>query len=283
LYIKKRTILIFTSIIVLIFSAAGVYAATMDSSNTSTIYACQTNQTGLLRVVVANTACKNNETALSWNVIGPKGDKGDMGATGPQGPKGDTGAMGAIGTAGPQGPAGIDGAVGLQGTQGPKGDTGEQGPVGPTGQQGLEGVQGTVGATGLQGPQGLQGVPGAQGLKGDKGDPGPASGTDIVNGKVSIISDYTGQIYGITHLGTKPFTARSSPANFFPIQITFPPGTFSPGVKKYFMTLGPSSYSLVSSDGALAADGSVTFSITFTTYPIPTSNWEFTFMVLAMQ
>jgi hypothetical protein len=298
LYIKKRTILIFTSIIVLIFSAAGVYAATTQSSNTNTIYACQTKGDNLLRVVDANTACKNNETVLSWNVIGPKGDKGDTGAAGPkgdtgavgatgsQGPKGDTGATGVTGTAGPQGPAGVDGAVGPQGIQGPKGDTGAQGPVGPIGPQGLEGkegVQGFVGATGLQGPQGLPGVSGAQGLKGDKGDPGPAGGTDIVNGKVSIIADYTGQIYDITHLGTKPFTATSSIAHYFPIQITFPPGTFSPGVKKYFITLGPSSYSLASSDAALAADGSVTFSITFTSYPIPTLNWEFTFMVSAMQ
>jgi hypothetical protein len=47
--------LIFTSIIVLIFSAAGVYAATTQSSNTSVIYACQTKQIGLLRVVDVNT------------------------------------------------------------------------------------------------------------------------------------------------------------------------------------------------------------------------------------
>ena len=37
------------------------------------------------------------------NVIGPKGDTGATGATGPQGPKGDTGATGATGPQGPQG------------------------------------------------------------------------------------------------------------------------------------------------------------------------------------
>ena len=43
---------------------------------------------------------------------GPKGDKGDTGATGPQGPKGDTGATG------PQGPKGATGATGPQGPSG---------------------------------------------------------------------------------------------------------------------------------------------------------------------
>jgi hypothetical protein len=154
LYIKKRTILIFTSIIVLIFSAAGVYAATTESINTTTIYACQTNQTGMLHVVDVNTACKNNETKLFWNVIGPKGDKGDpgvqgpkgdtgiAGATGLQGPKGDIGATGVTGAAGPQGPAGKDGAVGPQGTQGLKGDTGAQGVAGLIGPQGIKGDAG---------------------------------------------------------------------------------------------------------------------------------------------
>ena len=47
---------------------------------------------------------------------GPKGDKGDTGATGPQGPKGDTGAAG---------------------PQGPKGDTGATGPAGPAGSGGV--------------------------------------------------------------------------------------------------------------------------------------------------
>ncbi|WP_270332995.1 collagen-like triple helix repeat-containing protein [Ligilactobacillus acidipiscis] len=43
-------------------------------------------------------------------VAGPKGDKGDAGATGAQGPKGDTGAAGKDGTAGPKGADGKNGS-----------------------------------------------------------------------------------------------------------------------------------------------------------------------------
>lgn len=65
---------------------------------------------------------------------GPKGPKGDTGATGPQGPKGDTGA------------------------QGPKGDTGETGPQGPQGEQGERGIQGEAGPRGEKGETGNSGV-----------------------------------------------------------------------------------------------------------------------------
>ena len=63
--------------------------------------------------------------------VGPKGDKGDTGETGPQGPKGDTGATG---------PQGLKGDTGATGPQGPKGDKGDTGPQGPQGEQGPAGV-----------------------------------------------------------------------------------------------------------------------------------------------
>ena len=84
---------------------------------------------------------------------GPKGDKGDTGATGPQGPKGDKGDTG---PPGPIGPIGDKGDIGPPGPQGPKGDKGDTGATGP------QGPKGNTGATGPQGPQGP---------KGDKGDP----------------------------------------------------------------------------------------------------------------
>ena len=72
--------------------------------------------------------------AYVGNFKGPKGDKGDTGATGPQGVKGATGATG------PQGPKGDTGATG---PQGPKGDTGATGATGPTGAKGATGTRGS--------------------------------------------------------------------------------------------------------------------------------------------
>jgi hypothetical protein len=121
LYINKKTILLLAGIIVPVFSGVGVYAATTQIS-ASTIYACQMKQVGLLRVVDANTSCTKNETKVSWNVAGPKGDPGVAGPAGSQGPAGTNGATG------PQGPAGVKGdtgAVGPQGVQGSKGDKGD--------------------------------------------------------------------------------------------------------------------------------------------------------------
>lgn len=113
----------------------------------------------------ANGALYGPKTAQGWgapvSLVGPKGSKGDTGATGPQGLKGDTGATGPKGDTGSQGPKGDTGAKGDQGVQGPKGDTGSQGP------QGVEGPQGDKGDTGDSGPQGVQGP---QGVKGDRGE-----------------------------------------------------------------------------------------------------------------
>ncbi|WP_335402484.1 hypothetical protein [Bacillus sp. JJ1533] len=92
--------------------------------------------------------CGKKETKISWNQIGPKGDKGDTGAIGPQGPKGDKGEIGATGTQGPKGDKGDTGATGNQGL---KGDTGPMGPQGPKGDTGLQGLQGPPGpASSLQ-------------------------------------------------------------------------------------------------------------------------------------
>jgi hypothetical protein len=229
--------LIFTSIIVLIFSAAGVYAATMDSSNSTTIYACQTNQTGLLHVVDVNTACKNNETKLFWNVVGPKGDKGDIGATG------------ATGIAGPQGPAGKDGAVGPQGTQGPKGDTGAQGVAGLIGPQGVKGDTGAVGPQGLAGPfgpmgpagakgdtgaQGVAGLIGLQGVKGDTGAVGPqgpagVNGKDGAQGPAGPVKSISGMVFGYAptaniNFGSGFTVERVATGKYI---INFPAGTWT--------------------------------------------------------
>lgn len=96
---------------------AGIVSATIPSNNV--IDACYSKSGGSLRVIDGTvTNCGKNESALAWNVQGPKGEKGDPGETGPQG------------AAGPQGETG---AQGLQGPIGPQGPQGETGPAGPAG------------------------------------------------------------------------------------------------------------------------------------------------------
>lgn len=77
--------------------------------------ACINGGNGGMRLVDAAQPCHNNETRVTWNVIGPPGPAGPTGptgATGPAGPTGATGATGAIGPAGPAGPTGPSGPPG---------------------------------------------------------------------------------------------------------------------------------------------------------------------------
>jgi hypothetical protein len=124
--------------------AAGVATATsmVQGSATTAIQACQNNGSGLLRVVNSTSDCRQNETALTWNVAGAPGPAGPAGATGATGPAGPTGAAGAKGETGATGPAGV------------KGDTGVTGAAGPTGPVGPTGLTGNTGATGPTGPAG---------------------------------------------------------------------------------------------------------------------------------
>jgi Collagen triple helix repeat (20 copies) len=85
------------------------------------IFACVNNGNGDVRLVGQNAICKNNETLVVWNVVGPQGP------IGPQGPAGPVGATG------PAGPAGATGPSGPAGPQGPLGPVGPVGPPGPAG------------------------------------------------------------------------------------------------------------------------------------------------------
>src|SRR3954452_16337955 len=75
--------------------AVGVAAAAFGSGNT--IMAC-VKDNGEVRLIDPSStkkdlqACKKDETAVNWNVVGP---------TGPMGAKGNTGATGATGATGP--------------------------------------------------------------------------------------------------------------------------------------------------------------------------------------
>ena len=112
-----------TSLVIsgLALSLLGVGGAFGGSSQIS---GCINKKTFVLRVV---SKCSKDETKISWNVVGAKGDKGDTGATGPEGVVGAvgvTGPEGAVGAVGATGPQGLTGATGPQGLTGPKGETG---------------------------------------------------------------------------------------------------------------------------------------------------------------
>ncbi len=113
-----------------------VYSTVLVSAQgTVTYYGCNSNGT-LKQVGTSQPNCKQGDTLMTWNQVGPMGP---VGAKGDQGDKGDTGD------------------TGPQGLQGPKGDKGDTGDTGAQGPQGLQGVQGDVGPQGPQGPVGVSG------------------------------------------------------------------------------------------------------------------------------
>ena len=108
---------------ILVFTAIMLAAHTAAAQN-NLILACRSNANGSLRQVSAQADCRNNETFVTWSIVGPLGPQGPAGPAGPQGPIGPTGP---IGPAGPTGPAGLTGPEGPQGAQGPAGPTGPAG------------------------------------------------------------------------------------------------------------------------------------------------------------
>lgn len=104
---------------------AGFATAAITATPTTTINACESNANGTIKLVTDPSQCNpKNDTAISWNTVGPQGP---LGPIGPQGP------------AGPTGPQGDTGATGATGPQGPQGDTGAPGPTGPKGAAGVSG------------------------------------------------------------------------------------------------------------------------------------------------
>lgn len=71
-----------------------------------------------------------------------KGEKGDIGETGPQGIQGPKGEVGPQGEQGIQGPIGPQGEQGIQGVQGEKGINGKNGKDGTNGKDGINGTNG---------------------------------------------------------------------------------------------------------------------------------------------
>jgi len=97
-------------------SSFGVFAA-----DAPTFRGCLNLKGDLYNVAVSPAqlpACKQGDTVVGWNQVGPVGTKG---AQGDPGPAGAQGLKGDPGVAGPQGARGDPGPAGAQGPQGPAG------------------------------------------------------------------------------------------------------------------------------------------------------------------
>jgi hypothetical protein len=128
------------AVVVLCGAAAGISYATnaITRTATSTLQACANGTNGNLRLVSSPSDCRTNETAVSWNVVGPQGEQGPPGAAGKDGVDGKDGANGVsptvtpllVGDANcPTGGASITDAAGHTAyvCNGAKGDTGASG------------------------------------------------------------------------------------------------------------------------------------------------------------
>ena len=163
------------SLVVLLLAAAVTITL---AEETVTYYACVNNASGTIKIVEEDQECHKNETLISWNQRGPKGEQGEQGEPGPQGEQGEPG---------PQGEPGLDGRDGQDGTDGlacwdldgdgaasQDEDLNGDGRVDVNDCQGPQGEQGPKGDQGDPGPQGEQGVPGPQGDPGLDGADGLA-------------------------------------------------------------------------------------------------------------
>ncbi len=156
-----------TAAVCSLLASAAVLAAPPKPAST-VIIACYNAESGRARIVDSTNECERHERYVVWNITGPQGPAGPVGAQGP---------AGVPGPAGTQGPAGVKGALGPAGPAGLNGATGPAGPPGATGLAGATGPPGAPGPAGLQGPIGLTGVPGPAGPSGPTGAPGPAGPT----------------------------------------------------------------------------------------------------------
>jgi hypothetical protein len=121
---------------VTLLSTAAAKLASAQDGDPVAIHACVKSDTpgnGLVRIVQPDEECKQNETRIGWNLMGPPGPPGPAGPEGPAGPRGPEGPAGPAGAEGPQGPAGPAGPQGPGGPEGPQGPGGPEGPPGPPG------------------------------------------------------------------------------------------------------------------------------------------------------
>lgn len=157
---------------------------------------------------------------------GLKGEKGDLGFSGP---KGDPGERGWPGLNGTRGNPGQNGSPGLPGTKGQKGEEGSsceclsgekgepglRGEMGPPGMDGEKGDRGTAGPQGLKGDTGARGPPGARGMAGMRGERGP-KGARGPRGLKGSPGESLEQVHSAFSVGL--FPSRSFPPPNLPVK-----------------------------------------------------------------
>ncbi len=87
---SKRVLIILATAAVVAVAGMTLIRASIPAPS-GVVYGCYDKNGGLRVIDSAVTACKNNETSLSWNQTGPMGLPGPIG---PQGPTGPTGPIG---------------------------------------------------------------------------------------------------------------------------------------------------------------------------------------------
>lgn len=176
---KLRTIVVAAVSLLLVagFATTVATGATSDKGRRLAGPFCISLDTGVVRAVAVNQACRPGEvrkvgvaipcrTLTGAIVFTSRGCVGPRGARGPKGDNG-MGIQGAPGKDGAAGPAGKDGATGAPGPQG------GPGPAGKVSVEQLTGEQSNcVKISGSDGSSGV--ICGTAGPKGDKGDRGPA-------------------------------------------------------------------------------------------------------------
>src|SRR6266536_1535165 len=83
----KRKVGVAAAILIVAVAGASTYAWARGQ-DAATIYGCVASADGKLRIVPTAGACKNGESELSWNSVGPMGPAGRDGRDGVQGPPG---------------------------------------------------------------------------------------------------------------------------------------------------------------------------------------------------
>jgi type VI secretion system secreted protein Hcp len=122
-----------TTLAVLVLGCVLVPSAFTDGPEShrgqDVIKACVDRRSGEPRIVAPGRPCRDNETAVIWNVEGPAGHQGPAGAVGATGPAGAPGA------------AGQDGRDGRDGRDGQNGG-GTPAAASPIGTLSIEGIHG---------------------------------------------------------------------------------------------------------------------------------------------
>lgn len=152
-------------------------------------YACVNKSSGTIKIINEGEGCKNNETLIQWNQVGPQGPAGPQGPQGPQGEQGLRGEPGPQGEQGLQGEKGDKGEQGLQGEKGEKGDKGNPGLAcwdlngnGMTDAEEDINEDSVVDIADCKGPQGDPGPIGPEGPAGSSITLGPITETSAVGG-----------------------------------------------------------------------------------------------------